>query len=136
MVRRRVGYFRYDTPEALAALNALYEVLRLYVNFFQPTMKLKEKVRVGSRVHKRYEAPQTPYERVLACKSVSPRDQQRLRQQYGQLNPAALYRTIRSLQQRLIGLASSPEEGGGSEVRLALLVNSIDLDEVCLTGGF
>ena len=59
IVRRTVGYYRYDTPDELALLEALYRVLRLYANFFQPVMKLKEKVRVGSRLTRRYDEPQT-----------------------------------------------------------------------------
>lgn len=65
VVRRAVGYARYDTPEELQALNELYEVLRLYTNYFQPVMKLIEKRRVGSRVQKRYDRAKTPYQRLL-----------------------------------------------------------------------
>ncbi|RLC85403.1 MAG: hypothetical protein DRI79_11430 [Chloroflexi bacterium] len=50
VVRQTVGYYRYDTPDQLRLLNALYVNLRFYGNFFIPVMKLKEKVRVGSRV--------------------------------------------------------------------------------------
>ena len=52
IVRRAVGYLRYDTTEELESLNELYRYLRLYVNFFQPVMKIKEKTRIGSRVKK------------------------------------------------------------------------------------
>src|SRR5215212_929413 len=67
VVRRAVGYARYDTEAQLHLLNELYATLRLYTNFFQPTMKLKSKERVGSKVIKRYERAQTPYQRVLAA---------------------------------------------------------------------
>ena len=50
VVRRAVGYFRYDTDEEVDILNALYGYLRLYTNHFQPVMKLVEKVRIGSKV--------------------------------------------------------------------------------------
>jgi hypothetical protein len=53
VVRRAVGYQRYDTELQLRLLNELYATLRLYSNFFQPTMKLKSKERVGSKVTKR-----------------------------------------------------------------------------------
>ncbi len=45
-----MGYLRYDTDEELKIMNELYKVLRLYTNFFQPSMKLKEKTRIGSKV--------------------------------------------------------------------------------------
>lgn len=49
VIRRFVGYDRYDdTPEATHALNAVYDVLRLYVNFFQPSLRLKGKHRRGA----------------------------------------------------------------------------------------
>jgi len=55
VVRRNVGYFRYDTEEELMLLNELYNILRLYNNFFLPQMKLIEKTREGSKVKKRYD---------------------------------------------------------------------------------
>jgi hypothetical protein len=65
VVRRAVGYRRYDTPSELEALNELYAVLRLYTNYFQPSMKLIEKTRSGSKVRKKYDKAKTPYRRVL-----------------------------------------------------------------------
>jgi hypothetical protein len=81
-VRRAVGYARYDTEAQLHLLNELYATLRLYTNFFQPTMKLKSKERVGSKVTKRYDEAQTPYHRALAAPQVSEADKQLLRARY------------------------------------------------------
>ena len=66
-VRKLVGWDRYDTTEAQRALNALYAELRLFQNLFQPSMKLQRKERRGSRLLRRYDPPQTPFERVRAC---------------------------------------------------------------------
>jgi hypothetical protein len=67
-VRRLVGYLRYDSPRALAALNELYSgELRQLQNLFLPSVKLMEKTRVGSRLRRRYDTPQTPLDRLLAC---------------------------------------------------------------------
>src|SRR4029077_18551904 len=67
-VRKLLGYARYDSPEALHAINALYvQDLRLLQNLFLPSVKLLRKERVGSRIRRRYDRPQTPFERVLAC---------------------------------------------------------------------
>lgn len=71
LVRRFVGYARYDSEQEVKLLNQLYEQLRLYVNFFLPSHKLKEKIRHGSRVHKRYHPAQTPYQRILQSNHVS-----------------------------------------------------------------
>jgi hypothetical protein len=66
-VRKLLGWDRYDTPEAQQALNVLYADLRLFQNLFQPSMKLQRKERRGSRLLRRYDRPQTPFERVRAC---------------------------------------------------------------------
>jgi len=101
IVRRAVGYARYDTDEQCQLLNELYSYLRLYTNFFLPTMKLKSKQRVGSSVKKKYDQALTPYQRVLQSKLVSKAKKEQLRTKYATLNPAALKRKIERLQQRL-----------------------------------
>jgi len=60
-VRKLVGYERYDTEAAVAALNAVYAELRLFQNLFLPTVKLVRKERVGARTRRRYDTPQTPW---------------------------------------------------------------------------
>jgi hypothetical protein len=107
VVRRAVGYQRYDTEAQLNLLNELYATLRLYTNFFQPTMKLKAKERVGSKVIKRYDRAQTPYQRVLAAVQVSEAEKQSLRAKYKTLNPAALKRKLMRLQERLMKSTAS-----------------------------
>ena len=106
VVRRAVGYMRHDTPEEVAILNELYGFLRLYSNFFQPVMKLREKTRIGSKVRKKYDKAQPPYKRVLLSPDVSKEDKKHLRSQYRHLNPAELKRRIESLQSRLLQFAS------------------------------
>ena len=69
-VRKLVGYVRYDSPAALEALNALYADLRLFQNLCLPSVKLVKKTRVGSRLRRQYDAPQTPFARVRACAEV------------------------------------------------------------------
>ena len=107
VVRRAVGYQRYDTELQWRLLNELYATLRLYSNFFQPTMKLKSKERVGSKVTKRYDGAQTPYQRLLASPRISKTAKQRLRQKYEILNPAALKRKLMRLQDQLLKSTAS-----------------------------
>ena len=106
IVRRFAGYGRYESPEALACLNELYAVLRDYVNFFQPSMKLVEKTRNGARVTRRYDEPTTPYHRILASPDVAPAVKQELTRHYPTLNPAELHRTIQRLQNKLLSLTT------------------------------
>jgi hypothetical protein len=101
IVRRAVGYERYDTEEQLDLLNRLYALLRLYTNFFLPVMKLKEKVRVNSKVKRIYDEPRTPYARVLESEHVSDSDKAELREAYGYLNLIELRRQIDGLHTRL-----------------------------------
>lgn len=107
IVRRHVGYARYDTEAEQKLLNELYRHLRLYVNFFQPVMKLMLKTRIGSRVKKKYDKPQTPYQRVLASSLIPENQKDTLRQQYAQLNPAELRRKIASFQNKLFKFTES-----------------------------
>ena len=101
VVRRFAGYDRYQGAEDLRRLNELYRWVRLYVNFFMPSQKLREKGREGSRVWQRYDPAKTPYQRVLDSTEVSAQRKRRLRAQYLKLNPAALHRRIERLQRAL-----------------------------------
>jgi hypothetical protein len=101
IVRRLMGYGRFDGVETARVMGRLYAAARLYVNFFQPSFKLKEKRREGAKVIKRYHAPSTPYERALAHPKVPPAVKERLRDQYRTLNPVALLAEIRTAQEEL-----------------------------------
>jgi hypothetical protein len=109
IVRRYVGYARCDTEIAQMLMNELYVHLRLYVNFFQPVMKLIQKTRIGSKVRKKYDVPQTPYQRVLTSPSVPENKKETLGQRHDQLTPAALRRKIAKLQNDLFKLVESRE---------------------------
>ena len=78
VVRRLVGYDRYNSRAALEALNRIYDLTRLYVNFFQPVMKLMSKTRQGARVHKVYDTARTPYQRLLKSSVLTEAKQQEL----------------------------------------------------------
>ena len=110
VVRRNVGYRRYDTPEEQVVLNELYGFLRLYTNYFLPTMKLVSKERIASKVKKAYDKPMTPYRRVLASPDVRTNDKNRIRKTYSSLNPAELKRNISRLQEQLLRIAVKKEQ--------------------------
>lgn len=101
VVRRAVGYARYDTAQQCQLLNDLYRLLRDYNNCFMPSMKLVEKVRDGAKVRKRYDKPQTPFQRVLQSPTIPRVVKERLKRYYEQLNPAAIHRKIRQIQKQL-----------------------------------
>jgi hypothetical protein len=107
VVRRLVGYDRYSSREALEQLNRLYQLVRLYTNFFQPVMQLQHKTRHGARVHKVYDQATTPYQRVLKQGVFTPQQQETLAQQYQRLNPVGLLAQIDQALQRLWNLADT-----------------------------
>jgi hypothetical protein len=79
----------------------LYEPLRLYVNFLQPSLKLISKKREGSRVIKKYDTAQTPYQRVVADKTIPADLSQASEKQFKRLDPIELLAEIERLQDQL-----------------------------------
>jgi hypothetical protein len=94
VVRHTVGYDRWETASELTLLQCIYDDLRLYINFFQPSFKLIAKERIGNKTIKRYDTAKTPYQRVLERKDISLDAKVRLMNLYVQLNPAELRRSI------------------------------------------
>lgn len=94
VVRHLIGYDRFETQEELQLLNSIYDDLRLYVNFFQPVLKLIGKEQVGKKTIKRYDEAATPYQRVLRSDQVDLAMKARLCHQYLQLSPVALRNSI------------------------------------------
>lgn len=93
-VRRLVGYDRYSSRAAFQALQRLYSLLRLQVNFFRPVRKLVGKERRGARVTKLYDTPRTPYRRLLESGIFDETARQQLERQFLAINPADLQRRI------------------------------------------
>jgi hypothetical protein len=116
-VRKMVGYQRYDTMPELLLLRELYGYLRLYKNFFQPTMKLKSKTRVKGKIHRQYEPARTPYQRLLECGQLSRKAKKQLQQQYELLSVAGLKQKIDALRDRLFRLVESKPGNEGIKVR-------------------
>ena len=101
IVRKTVGYYRYEGEEDLKLLNEIYKRLRLMTNFFIPTMKLEKKIRNGSSVYRKYDQPRTPYKRVLESPHIAESVKEELIEMRKGLNPAALRREMVKLQNNL-----------------------------------
>ena len=106
VVRRFVGYRRFSGLIAGQCLARLYRMVRLYVNYFQPSFKLLSKTRDGAKVKKRYHKPATPCERLLAHASVSDAAKEALRAELAPLDPAEILHQIREGQAALAALGS------------------------------
>ena len=121
IVRRIVGYGRLEGLRGCEALARLYCSSRLFVNFFQPSFKLTEKHRVGARVSKRYQPPETPCGRLLATATIDDVTKERLRAVLLTLDPLRLLDEIRSVQQHVARL-------GTGDTHHALPHRDADLD--------
>lgn len=117
VVRRNVGYARFDTAEELETLNALYAVLRDHTNFFMPSAKLISKTRHGAKVIKSHDTPATPYARALASSQVTDAVKQRLNKRFESLNPVAVKREMVRLQKRLYKMIALKESIRRREVQ-------------------
>ncbi len=100
LVREVVGYDRIDTPAGLAWLNAIYAVLDVYANLVLPSLKITRKIRVGSKVSKRYDTARTPLDRLLDLGAVHPDRIDDLTRHQQTLNPLELRRTLDRLQRQ------------------------------------
>jgi transposase InsO family protein len=114
-VRKLLAWDRYDTHEAVAAMNDLYRnELRLWLNLFLPSVKLVKKVRVGSKVRRVYDAACTPFARVKTCPQANLEQVARLEQLRKNLDPFQLGRIIERKLERIYRLANrrlSPKVG-------------------------
>jgi hypothetical protein len=94
LVRRVIGYQRYSSKKALEMLNRTYSLLRLYTNFFQPSMKLINKHRHGAKVYKTYDEAQTPCYRLLKSGILSRTEEKELMDAFQSLSPVKLLKQI------------------------------------------
>lgn len=101
VVRQLVGYDRFAGERAYRQLAELYRAVRLYVNFFPPSLKLQLKRREGSHVYRRYDAAQTPLQRLEASGELDDASRARLHTLSEALDPVRLLRQLQTLQDAL-----------------------------------
>ena len=104
VVRKFIGYCRFDTQPQLDIIRQILPFIALYQNLFQPSLKLLDKTREGSKVHKRYLPPRTPLEQLCLHSSSSDEMRSTLRQLYQDLSPAVLLKSIDTLISSLFDL--------------------------------
>lgn len=96
-VRRFLGYTRIDAPKRVVLMNTLYDYLEDYINFFLPSVKCLKKERMGNHYKRVYDVPQTAYQRVLTCTTLTQEVTDALRAKYATLNPQVLKQQIDTL---------------------------------------
>ena len=139
-VRKLLGWERYDTQNAVDAMNDLYRrELRLWLNLYLPSVKLLKKIHVGSKLRRVYDGPKTPFERVVASKQGDTAQLTILKELRRSLDPFQLAKVIDRKLERIYRLAnrrlspqaqeqressqarSSRRKGGGKDARFASL---------------
>ena len=128
VVRQFVGYDRFEGLRAYKQLLELYRALRLYINFFQPSMKLREKHRESSRIHRKYESAQTPFQRLRAFNILSSDMAEKITAIHQAIDPVRLLEQIGALQDALWRHAVLPPP--------AKNIDCADNPEVCFKGIF
>ena len=116
VVRRVVGYDRFSSRAAFQALGDVYTLLRLYINFFQPVLKLIGKTRHGAKVRKVYDTARTPYQRLLMSGTLTEEKKRELASIYAFLNPVTLLRQLRQTVADLWTLADRQPMSGSQSV--------------------
>jgi len=133
IVRQFVGYDRFESQRAYRQLTELYRAVRLYVNFFQPSMKLLTKQRDQGKVHRKYDPAQTPLQRLLATDVLSAETRTRLETIYPSLDPLGLLQQIATLQDALWQLAvfetppATPEDASAAPTGVRFSVDACRL---------
>lgn len=125
VVRRFVGYDRFQGMTATLVLSRLFCAANQYVNFFQPSFKLRAKKRTGAKVHRAYYPPETPCDRLLHSQLVSGDAKQRLTAQRQKLDPVQLLSFIRQAQSELAAIASRTTDTQGEVVSLEQFASSL-----------
>jgi len=126
LVRAYIGFDRLDTVDQTLSLNQLYDKLWLYYNFFQPVMRLEQKLAVPQdngrrRIRRRYDRARTPFDRLCAT-GVLPADVQRWLDLIRQtINPRKLRRQIYALLSTLHDLPCAVEGQTRTSTRPCLL---------------
>lgn len=93
-VRQLLGYERLEGAELVSAINELYRIWGLLHNFFCPTFKLKKKRRDGAKTKRKYEIPETPYQRLLRSPDLSAEHKAALRARFQELDPIKLKKDL------------------------------------------
>ena len=105
IVRKHMGYLRFEGQEAVDLMNEYYQRLRLCTNYFTPQTQLISKEKVDSKTKKQYDKYITPYKRVLASPDVPDERKEYIREVYETLNPAALAREMTQIMKKLLAIA-------------------------------
>lgn len=107
-IRQYIGYQRFDKPQLVEMLNELYSShWNLYFNFFNNSFQLIEKKRIKSKIIKKYDAPKTPYQRIMKSEFISQKTKQQLKRIMENLDPFELQHQMKQKINKIIKLVNN-----------------------------
>lgn len=121
IVRRLIGYDRFEGEPSWRLLGMLYQISRYYVNFFQPSLKLSRKERDGGNVKRIYERAATPYQRIIGSSHIKPETKAKLKKLFDSLDPVVLLSELERLQTEFWSTAVPVEDDGQKRILKQLL---------------
>jgi hypothetical protein len=94
-VRQLFGYYRFENIKLVDLMNDVYQnECSLLHNYFYPSMKLQDKVRIQSKIKKKYDAPMTPFQRLMGSEHVTDLQKEKLQNTMNSLNPFDLKKSL------------------------------------------
>lgn len=133
-VRALLGNLRYDTEYELMIINELYDTWRFYQNFFQPVIKLQQKIREKGKIHRKYDKAKTPYQRIIESDWISDEKRRELTNLYLSLNPAKLKRYIDTLTVKLYDVYKEKNHSQKVEIHKKLHPSMVRFNMIEKTG--
>jgi site-specific recombinase XerD len=130
VVRQTVGHERFEGEGVYQQLGEVYQALRLYVNCFQPSMKLQAKLTDGKKVRRVYDAAKTPLQRLLLSPVLSAEQRELVLRMVQMLDPLGLFEHLQELQQALFASLSFEGEENAPHAHLSFCLQR------CLAGSY
>jgi hypothetical protein len=136
IVRRLIGYDRFEGNDAWLALSEFYQTARLYINYFQPCLKLKSKERDGARVRKKYLKAETPLQRLMNCPTIPAEVKTKLCDEFRQTDPIKLIKAVERLQKILLNKSVNNSASNSSARIISISIINPDESQAakCATG--
>ena len=129
-IRQYLGYQRFENIELVDMLNDLYtSEWNLYFNFFIPSVKLVDKVRVGSKIIKKHDKPKTPFQRILESEHVSEKIKSKLRKQFKNLDPFQLQKQMSTKIKKIINIVNQTKKCEIEPMKLSTIINTYSQKE-------
>jgi len=129
-IRQYLGYQRFENIELVDLLNNLYtSEWNLYFNFFIPSVKLIDKVRVGSKIIRKYDTPKTPFQRTLESEHVSQIVKIRLKSMFKNLDPFKLQKLMSTKIKNILNIVNKIKNDEKVTMNLSTVINTYSQKE-------